>query len=104
MACGRPVVASREAAMGVAEESLPGLTVVDTRQEWISALEQLLVVDCYAEQEGLAARAWVRENFSWPERLEQMERVLLGPCVLETRSAAAGDVLAGRRMTAEAAV
>jgi sugar transferase (PEP-CTERM/EpsH1 system associated) len=104
MACGRPVVASRQAAAGIAEESLPGLTVADTREEWISALEQLLIVDSYVEQEGLAARAWVRENFSWPERLEHMERIVLGPRVLETRRAATEDVLAGRWVTAEAAV
>ncbi|UCG32829.1 MAG: TIGR03087 family PEP-CTERM/XrtA system glycosyltransferase [Phycisphaerales bacterium] len=104
MACGRPVVASRDAARGIAEESLPGLAVADTREEWISTLEQLLVVDSYAEQEGLAAQAWVRENFSWPEQLERMERILLGPCVLETRRAAAKDVLVGRSVTAEVAV
>jgi len=104
MACGRPVVASPAAARGIAEESLPGLTVAGSPDDMLVALEMLLTDYEQAEQEGRAARAWVGENFRWADRLEELERIIMGPVVLETRSVPVEKVLTGLRRSLEVGV
>ena len=67
-------------------------------------MERLLLEDGQAEREGGAARAWVCERFKWAERLQELEGILLGPRVLEARSAPAEEVLVGRRPVVEVGV
>jgi sugar transferase (PEP-CTERM/EpsH1 system associated) len=101
LAAGRPVVATPQAARGIALDTVPGLTVAGSRDDLLAALERLLKGKGLAEDEGRAARAWVGENFRWADRLEDLERIVAGPRVLIGRSAPADQVSVSRRWPIE---
>ena len=88
MAAGRPVVATRQAAEGITNESIAGLRVAATAEELAAALIEYLSLDVMARSSGAEGQRFVRAHYSWAARMEQFERVVCGaaPTAPEPRS------------------
>jgi polysaccharide biosynthesis protein PslH len=66
LACGRPVVATPQAATGI--EVSEGIVVASDPSEWVRAIEQIMVPTIYAQKAKMARQQSV-EHYSWEARL-----------------------------------
>lgn len=73
MAMGRPVVASRACAQGIAGNGGEHLAVAATPEEFARAVDALLCDPASAEAMGVAARARVLARYSWDAHLSRMD-------------------------------
>jgi sugar transferase (PEP-CTERM/EpsH1 system associated) len=69
LACGKPVVASPQAATGI--ECSGGMSVVSQPAEWVQAIVELQIPDHYAKMSS-CARSEVLEKYSWNAQLEPL--------------------------------
>ena len=73
LACGRPVIATPEAATGI--ESRGGLFVVESPDEWLAAIRSLQCQHKTAQARG-QAREGIIDQYSWDARLSPILEML----------------------------
>ncbi|MFN9988308.1 MAG: glycosyltransferase, partial [Pirellula sp.] len=73
LACGRPVIATPEAATGI--ESRGGLFVVESPDEWLAAIRTLQCQHQTAQARG-QAREGIIDQYSWDARLSPILEML----------------------------
>jgi glycosyltransferase involved in cell wall biosynthesis len=73
LACGKPVVASPQAATGI--ECSGGMSVVSQPAEWVQAIIELQKPDHYAKMSSFA-RSEVLEKYSWKAQLEPLLQLI----------------------------
>jgi polysaccharide biosynthesis protein PslH len=81
MAMARPVVASRDAAVGIDARNGEELIVADGAQEYVSAVRALVRDASHADMLGAAARACVLGRYSWEAHLSKLDPLMQEPAV-----------------------
>jgi polysaccharide biosynthesis protein PslH len=76
MAMARPVVASPEAATGLAASCTRVLTIAATAEDWVARTGELLAEPDRGTGSGAAARRIVQERYSWQANLATLDALL----------------------------
>jgi sugar transferase (PEP-CTERM/EpsH1 system associated) len=76
MAMGKPVLATPQAAEGIAAESDKHFLVADSPSAWVQALMRLFNRPELQDRIGMAARKLILEEYTWPSRLDRLNDLL----------------------------